>query len=159
MFYFILSSKCHHIDGVYFFCCVPFCIFSVLLEIQTRLQDFSSFSTGLLADLEISEQSQNKVRKVFFFKIMRFLFVKNLSPCLTFGIFLFRFGCCSFLINWEVYFTLKRKQCNETPCFCLPQTLDTFLFTLQSKRAGEEPGIAPRDKDHMVFRCVSLCVL
>lgn len=34
---------------------------SVLLEMQTRLQDFSSFSTGLLADLEISNQRQNKV--------------------------------------------------------------------------------------------------
>ncbi|XP_051272046.1 inhibitor of nuclear factor kappa-B kinase subunit epsilon [Dicentrarchus labrax] len=33
---------------------------SVLLEMQTRLQDFSSFSTGLLADLEMSEQRQNK---------------------------------------------------------------------------------------------------
>uniref|UniRef100_A0A671UP59 Inhibitor of nuclear factor kappa B kinase subunit epsilon n=1 Tax=Sparus aurata TaxID=8175 RepID=A0A671UP59_SPAAU len=33
----------------------------VLLEMQTRLQDFSSFSTGLLADLEMSEQCQNKV--------------------------------------------------------------------------------------------------
>ncbi|TNN63304.1 hypothetical protein EYF80_026480 [Liparis tanakae] len=33
---------------------------SVLLEMQTRLQDFSSFSTGLLADLEMSEQHQNK---------------------------------------------------------------------------------------------------
>uniref|UniRef100_A0A8C9XQV4 Inhibitor of nuclear factor kappa B kinase subunit epsilon n=1 Tax=Sander lucioperca TaxID=283035 RepID=A0A8C9XQV4_SANLU len=34
---------------------------SVLLEMQTRLQDFSSFSTGLLADLEMNEQRQNKV--------------------------------------------------------------------------------------------------
>uniref|UniRef100_A0A3Q1JQ09 Protein kinase domain-containing protein n=1 Tax=Anabas testudineus TaxID=64144 RepID=A0A3Q1JQ09_ANATE len=34
---------------------------SVLLEMQTRLHDFSSFSTGLLADLEMSEQRQNKV--------------------------------------------------------------------------------------------------
>ncbi|KAJ4926728.1 hypothetical protein JOQ06_014475 [Pogonophryne albipinna] len=33
---------------------------SVLLEMQTRLQDFCSFSTGLLADLEMSEQRQNK---------------------------------------------------------------------------------------------------
>ncbi|XP_056293995.1 inhibitor of nuclear factor kappa-B kinase subunit epsilon [Pseudoliparis swirei] len=33
---------------------------SVLLEMQTRLQDFSSFSTGLLADLEMSKQHQNK---------------------------------------------------------------------------------------------------
>uniref|UniRef100_UPI0037E9176D inhibitor of nuclear factor kappa-B kinase subunit epsilon n=1 Tax=Semicossyphus pulcher TaxID=241346 RepID=UPI0037E9176D len=33
---------------------------SVLLEMQTRLQDFSSFSTGLLADLEMSNQRQNK---------------------------------------------------------------------------------------------------
>ncbi|KAK5607569.1 hypothetical protein CRENBAI_013940 [Crenichthys baileyi] len=33
---------------------------SVLLEMQTRLQDFNSFSAGLLADLEISEQQQNK---------------------------------------------------------------------------------------------------
>ncbi|MED6277280.1 hypothetical protein CHARACLAT_011696 [Characodon lateralis] len=32
---------------------------SVLLEMQTRLQDFNSFSAGLLADLEISEQQQN----------------------------------------------------------------------------------------------------
>uniref|UniRef100_A0A8D0CUQ5 Inhibitor of nuclear factor kappa B kinase subunit epsilon n=1 Tax=Sander lucioperca TaxID=283035 RepID=A0A8D0CUQ5_SANLU len=34
---------------------------TVLLEMQTRLQDFSSFSTGLLADLEMNEQRQNKV--------------------------------------------------------------------------------------------------
>ncbi|XP_054472803.1 inhibitor of nuclear factor kappa-B kinase subunit epsilon [Anoplopoma fimbria] len=33
---------------------------SVLMEMQTRLQDFSSFSTGLLADLEMSEQCQYK---------------------------------------------------------------------------------------------------
>nr|XP_057911606.1 inhibitor of nuclear factor kappa-B kinase subunit epsilon [Doryrhamphus excisus]XP_057911607.1 inhibitor of nuclear factor kappa-B kinase subunit epsilon [Doryrhamphus excisus] len=33
---------------------------SVLLEMQTHLQDFGSFSTGLLADLEITEQQQNK---------------------------------------------------------------------------------------------------
>ncbi|XP_074523004.1 inhibitor of nuclear factor kappa-B kinase subunit epsilon [Halichoeres trimaculatus] len=33
---------------------------SVLLEMQTRLQDFGSFSTGLLADLEMSNQRQNK---------------------------------------------------------------------------------------------------
>ncbi|XP_029288263.1 inhibitor of nuclear factor kappa-B kinase subunit epsilon isoform X2 [Cottoperca gobio] len=33
---------------------------SVLLEMQTRLQGFNSFSTGLLADLEMSEQHQNK---------------------------------------------------------------------------------------------------
>ncbi|XP_034537118.1 inhibitor of nuclear factor kappa-B kinase subunit epsilon [Notolabrus celidotus] len=33
---------------------------SVLLEMQTRLQDFGSFSTGLLADLEMSNQCQNK---------------------------------------------------------------------------------------------------
>ncbi|XP_070700506.1 inhibitor of nuclear factor kappa-B kinase subunit epsilon [Pempheris klunzingeri] len=33
---------------------------SVLLEMQTRLQDFSSFSTGLLADLEMSDQRQNE---------------------------------------------------------------------------------------------------
>ncbi|XP_034022810.1 inhibitor of nuclear factor kappa-B kinase subunit epsilon [Thalassophryne amazonica] len=33
---------------------------SLLLEMQTRLEDFSSFSVGLLADLEISEQCQNK---------------------------------------------------------------------------------------------------
>lgn len=34
---------------------------SVLLEMQTRLQEFNSFSIGLLADLEMSEQQQNKV--------------------------------------------------------------------------------------------------
>ncbi|KAM3622312.1 uncharacterized protein V6R79_023058 [Siganus canaliculatus] len=33
---------------------------SVLLDMQTRLQDFSSFSTGLLADLEMNEKCQNK---------------------------------------------------------------------------------------------------
>ncbi|XP_019112449.2 inhibitor of nuclear factor kappa-B kinase subunit epsilon isoform X1 [Larimichthys crocea] len=33
----------------------------VLLEMHTRLQDFSFFSKGLLADLEMSEQNQNKV--------------------------------------------------------------------------------------------------
>ncbi|XP_032370213.1 inhibitor of nuclear factor kappa-B kinase subunit epsilon isoform X2 [Etheostoma spectabile] len=64
---------------------------SVLLEMQTRLQDFNSFSTGLLADLEMSEQRQNKA-------------------------------------------------------------LDRILFTLQSKRTEQQPGITPRDKDHMVSR-------
>lgn len=43
-----------------------YCICSVLLEMQTRLQDFSSFSTGLLADLEMSEQHQNKVNNSLF---------------------------------------------------------------------------------------------
>eukprot|EP00064_Thunnus_orientalis_P006654 superscaffoldBa00000702_g6672 len=62
---------------------------SVLMEMQTRLQDFSSFSVGLLADLEMSEQRQNKA-------------------------------------------------------------LDRNLFTLQSKRAGQQPAIAPRDKEQMV---------
>lgn len=33
---------------------------SVMLEMQTRLLDFGSFSTGLLADLEMNEQHQNK---------------------------------------------------------------------------------------------------
>ncbi|XP_015227922.1 PREDICTED: inhibitor of nuclear factor kappa-B kinase subunit epsilon [Cyprinodon variegatus] len=33
---------------------------SVLLEMQNRLRDFNSFSAGLLADLETSEQQQNK---------------------------------------------------------------------------------------------------
>ncbi|XP_056886220.1 inhibitor of nuclear factor kappa-B kinase subunit epsilon [Takifugu flavidus] len=33
---------------------------SVLLEMQTRLQEFNSFSIGLLADLEMSEQQKNK---------------------------------------------------------------------------------------------------
>lgn len=33
---------------------------------QARLQDFNSFSIGLLADLEMSEQLQNKV---FFFSL------------------------------------------------------------------------------------------
>lgn len=33
---------------------------SVLLEMHTRLQDFSSFSTGLLADLDMCEQRHNK---------------------------------------------------------------------------------------------------
>lgn len=32
----------------------------VLLEMQTQLQDFTSFSAGLLAELKISEQQQNK---------------------------------------------------------------------------------------------------
>ncbi|XP_034726002.1 inhibitor of nuclear factor kappa-B kinase subunit epsilon isoform X1 [Etheostoma cragini] len=64
---------------------------SVLLEMQTRLQDFNSFSTGLLADLEMSEQRQNKA-------------------------------------------------------------LDRILFTLQSKKTEQPPGITPRDKDHMVSR-------
>ncbi|XP_070815835.1 inhibitor of nuclear factor kappa-B kinase subunit epsilon isoform X1 [Chaetodon trifascialis] len=64
---------------------------SVLLEMQTRLQDFSSFSTGLLADLEMSEQCQNKA-------------------------------------------------------------LDRILFSLQSKSAGQQPGITPTDKDQMVSR-------
>nr|XP_046240121.1 inhibitor of nuclear factor kappa-B kinase subunit epsilon [Scatophagus argus]XP_046240122.1 inhibitor of nuclear factor kappa-B kinase subunit epsilon [Scatophagus argus] len=64
---------------------------SALLEMQTRLQDFSSFSTGLLADLEMSEQHQNKA-------------------------------------------------------------LDRILFSVQSKRAGQQPGITPKDKDQMVSR-------
>ncbi|XP_045884372.1 inhibitor of nuclear factor kappa-B kinase subunit epsilon isoform X1 [Micropterus dolomieu] len=64
---------------------------SVLLEMQTRLQDFSSFSTGLLADLEMSEQRQNKA-------------------------------------------------------------LDKILYSLQSKRAGQQPGNPTRDKDQMVSR-------
>ncbi|XP_067360446.1 inhibitor of nuclear factor kappa-B kinase subunit epsilon isoform X1 [Channa argus] len=34
---------------------------SVLLEIQTRLREFSSLSTDLLADLEMSEPHQNKI--------------------------------------------------------------------------------------------------
>lgn len=62
-----------------------------MLEMQTRLQDFRSFSTGLLADLEMSEQRQNKV-------------------------------------------------------------MDRILFSLQSKREGQQPGITPRDKDQMVSR-------
>ncbi|XP_078139796.1 inhibitor of nuclear factor kappa-B kinase subunit epsilon [Centroberyx gerrardi] len=33
---------------------------SILVEMQTRLEDFSSFSRGLLADLEMCEQHQNK---------------------------------------------------------------------------------------------------
>ncbi|KAF7660658.1 hypothetical protein LDENG_00276880 [Lucifuga dentata] len=33
---------------------------SVLLDMQSRLEDFSSFSTGLMADLEMNEQRQNK---------------------------------------------------------------------------------------------------
>lgn len=37
---------------------------SVLLEMQTRLQDFRSFSIGLLADLEMTEQQQNKALDV-----------------------------------------------------------------------------------------------
>ncbi|XP_077458567.1 inhibitor of nuclear factor kappa-B kinase subunit epsilon isoform X2 [Stigmatopora argus] len=32
----------------------------ILLEMQNHMQDFNSFSTGLLADLEMSEQHQNK---------------------------------------------------------------------------------------------------
>ncbi|XP_062254564.1 inhibitor of nuclear factor kappa-B kinase subunit epsilon isoform X1 [Platichthys flesus] len=58
---------------------------SVLQEMQTRLHDFSSFSTGLLTDLEMSEQRQNKV-------------------------------------------------------------LDRILFSLQSRRAEQQPGIPPRDQ-------------
>ncbi|XP_073324645.1 inhibitor of nuclear factor kappa-B kinase subunit epsilon [Pagrus major] len=42
---------------------------SVLLEMQTRLQDFSSFSTGLLADLEMSEQCQNKTLDKILFSV------------------------------------------------------------------------------------------
>ncbi|XP_042356811.1 inhibitor of nuclear factor kappa-B kinase subunit epsilon isoform X2 [Plectropomus leopardus] len=42
---------------------------SVLLEMQTRLQDFSSFSTGLLADLEMSEQQQNKALDTILFNL------------------------------------------------------------------------------------------
>ncbi|XP_047440024.1 inhibitor of nuclear factor kappa-B kinase subunit epsilon [Mugil cephalus] len=64
---------------------------SVTLEMQTRLQDFSSFSTGLLADLEMNVQRQNKV-------------------------------------------------------------LDRILYNLQSQRAGQQQGIAPKDKDQMVSR-------
>lgn len=64
---------------------------SVLLEMQTRLQDFSSFSRGLLADLEKSYLSQNKA-------------------------------------------------------------LDRVLSSLQSIRAAQQPGVAPRDKDQMVSR-------
>lgn len=62
---------------------------SVLQEMQTRLLDFSSFSTGLLADLEMSDQCQNKA-------------------------------------------------------------LDRILSSLQARRAEQQPGIAPRDKDQMV---------
>ncbi|XP_026163545.1 inhibitor of nuclear factor kappa-B kinase subunit epsilon [Mastacembelus armatus] len=64
---------------------------SVLLEMHTRLQDFSSFSIGLLADLEMSDERQNKA-------------------------------------------------------------LDRILFTLQSERTGQQPGIPPKDKDYMVAR-------
>ncbi|XP_029948368.1 inhibitor of nuclear factor kappa-B kinase subunit epsilon [Salarias fasciatus] len=64
---------------------------SVLQEMQTRLVDFSSFSTGLLADLEMSEQCQNKA-------------------------------------------------------------IDRILFSLQSERPGQQPGVTPRDKDQMVSR-------
>ncbi|XP_075999613.1 inhibitor of nuclear factor kappa-B kinase subunit epsilon [Genypterus blacodes] len=64
---------------------------SVLLEMQSRMEDFSSFSSGLLADLEMSEQRQNKA-------------------------------------------------------------LDRFLFTKQSNKAEQQPGITPRDKDQMVSR-------
>ncbi|KAM8756932.1 inhibitor of nuclear factor kappa-B kinase subunit epsilon isoform 1-T2 [Acanthopagrus schlegelii] len=42
---------------------------SVLLEMQTRLQDFTSFSTGLLADLEMSEQCQNKTLDKILFSV------------------------------------------------------------------------------------------
>ncbi|XP_069393919.1 inhibitor of nuclear factor kappa-B kinase subunit epsilon isoform X1 [Paralichthys olivaceus] len=34
---------------------------SVLLEMQTRLHDFKAFSTGLLTDLDMSEERQNKI--------------------------------------------------------------------------------------------------
>nr|XP_020448929.1 inhibitor of nuclear factor kappa-B kinase subunit epsilon-like [Monopterus albus]XP_020448930.1 inhibitor of nuclear factor kappa-B kinase subunit epsilon-like [Monopterus albus] len=64
---------------------------SVLLEMHTRLQDFSSFSTGLLAELEMNEQRQNKA-------------------------------------------------------------LDRIIFTPQTNRAGQQPEITPKDKDHMVSR-------
>ncbi|XP_068172499.1 inhibitor of nuclear factor kappa-B kinase subunit epsilon isoform X2 [Antennarius striatus] len=42
---------------------------SVLLEMHTRLQDFSFFSKGLLADLEMSEQQQNKALDGIFFNL------------------------------------------------------------------------------------------
>ncbi|CAN9512323.1 unnamed protein product [Ophioblennius macclurei] len=64
---------------------------SVLQEMQTRLLDFSSFSVGLLADLEMSEQNQNKA-------------------------------------------------------------IDRILFSLQSERPGQQPGVSPMDKDKMVSR-------
>lgn len=41
--------------------CASTFVCSLMLEMQTRLQDFSSFSAGLMADLEMSEQCQNKV--------------------------------------------------------------------------------------------------
>ncbi|TKS71464.1 Inhibitor of nuclear factor kappa-B kinase subunit epsilon [Collichthys lucidus] len=41
----------------------------VLLEMHTRLQDFSFFSKGLLADLEMSEQNQNKVLDRILFSV------------------------------------------------------------------------------------------
>lgn len=50
------------------------CICSVLLDMQTRLQDFTSFSAGLLGDLDISEQQQNKVSMSFFYDFQIFLF-------------------------------------------------------------------------------------
>ncbi|KAM9408570.1 inhibitor of nuclear factor kappa-B kinase subunit epsilon [Pholidichthys leucotaenia] len=42
---------------------------SVIMEMHTRLQDFSSFSAGLLADLEMSEQCQNKVMDRILFSL------------------------------------------------------------------------------------------
>ncbi|KAM4587836.1 inhibitor of nuclear factor kappa-B kinase subunit epsilon [Odontesthes bonariensis] len=64
---------------------------SVMLEMQTRLEDFASFSTGLLADLEMNEQHQTKA-------------------------------------------------------------MDRIIYTLQSKRTEQQPGIAPRDNEQMVSR-------
>lgn len=46
--------------------CASTFVCSLMLEMQTRLQDFSSFSAGLIADLEMSEQCQNKVSITLF---------------------------------------------------------------------------------------------
>ncbi|XP_028260739.1 inhibitor of nuclear factor kappa-B kinase subunit epsilon isoform X2 [Parambassis ranga] len=43
---------------------------SSILEMQTRLQDFSSFSTGLLADLQMCEQRQNKAMDRILFTLL-----------------------------------------------------------------------------------------
>ncbi|XP_072238547.1 inhibitor of nuclear factor kappa-B kinase subunit epsilon [Leuresthes tenuis] len=64
---------------------------SIMLDIQTRLEEFTSFSAGVLADLQMNEQHQTKA-------------------------------------------------------------MDRILYTLQSKRAEQQPGITPRDKEQMVSR-------
>ncbi|XP_061687643.1 inhibitor of nuclear factor kappa-B kinase subunit epsilon isoform X4 [Syngnathoides biaculeatus] len=102
----------------------------ILLEMQNHLQDFSSFSTGLLADLEITEQHQNKVchrlrgrrRDVF--------------------------GICFMLEIPNPKFNLISR----------PKILDKIFLTLQPCRAGEQQQqeIPLRDKEQMVSRMYHL---